>query len=111
MMLTIDGREVEATEGTSVLDAALAAGIYVPHICSHPDLEAIGGCGLCMVDVEGEEQPVPGQLFYRGFDVEDLVRGCERENRFGFEEIVYLLLLGELPNKGELAAFSESKMG
>ena len=58
MKLIIDGREVEAAEGASVLDAALAAGIYVPHICSHPDLEAIGGCGLCMVDVEGEEAPV-----------------------------------------------------
>ena len=51
---------------------------------------------------EGEKQPVPGQLFYRGFDVEDLVRGCERENRFGFEECAYLLLFGELPKTREL---------
>ena len=58
MVLTIDGREIEVAEGTSVLDAALAAGIYVPHICSHPDLEAMGGCGLCMVEVEGEDTPV-----------------------------------------------------
>ena len=34
---------------------------------------------------EGEKQPVPGQLFYRGFDVVDLVRGCEKDDRFGFE--------------------------
>ena len=52
---------------------------------------------------EGEKQPVPGQLFYRGFDVEDLVRGCERENRFGFEECAYLLLFGKLPTKAQLA--------
>ncbi len=58
MVLTIDGCEIEAAEGASVLDAALAAGIYMPHICSHPDLEAMGGCGLCMVEVEGEDAPV-----------------------------------------------------
>ena len=46
---------------------------------------------------EGEKQAVPGQLFYRGIDVVDLVRACEREKRFGFEECAYLLLFGELP--------------
>jgi len=58
MKLTIDGREVEAREGQTVLEAALDAGVYVPHICSHPDLEPIGGCGLCLVEVEGESEPV-----------------------------------------------------
>ena len=58
MKLIIDNQEVEAQEGQSVLDAALAAGVYVPHLCSHPDLEPIGGCGLCMVMVEGGDEPV-----------------------------------------------------
>ena len=58
MKLTIDGCEVEAREGQSVLNAALDAGIFVPHLCGHPDLEPVGGCGLCMVEVEGEGQPV-----------------------------------------------------
>ena len=58
MKLTIDGREVEAREGVSVLNAALEAGIFVPHLCGHPDLEPLGGCGLCMVEVEGEDEPV-----------------------------------------------------
>jgi len=58
MKLTIDGREVEAPEGQSVLNAALAAGIFVPHLCGHPDLEPLGGCGLCMVEVEGADDPV-----------------------------------------------------
>ena len=52
---------------------------------------------------EGEKQPVPGQLFYRGFDVVDLVRGCEKDDRFGFEECAYLLLFGRLPTKQQLA--------
>jgi len=58
MRLTIDGQSVEAQEGQSVLNAALAAGIFVPHLCGHPDLEPTGGCGLCMVEVEGEDEPV-----------------------------------------------------
>ena len=58
MKLTINGCEVEAEEGQSVLDAALAAGIFIPHLCKHPDLEAVGGCRLCMVEVDGAEAPV-----------------------------------------------------
>lgn len=58
MKLTIDGQVVEALEGQSVLNAALDAGIFVPHLCGHPDLEPIGGCGLCMVEVEGRDEPV-----------------------------------------------------
>lgn len=55
---TIDGREVEALEGTSVLDAALASDIYVPHICAHTDLDPIGECRLCVVTVDGATEPV-----------------------------------------------------
>lgn len=51
---------------------------------------------------EGEKTAVPGQLFYRGIDVVDLVRACEREKRFGFEETAYLLLFGHLPTKSQL---------
>ncbi len=53
--LWIDNVQVEAEEGTSVLHAALDAGIYIPHICSHPDLEPQGGCKLCVVEVDGGE--------------------------------------------------------
>lgn len=59
MKINIEGREIEAREGSSVLEAALEAGIYIPHLCKHPDLEAIGGCRLCSVEVEGTEQAVP----------------------------------------------------
>ena len=58
MLLTIDGMSVEASEGQSILNAALDAGIFVPHLCGHPDLTPTGGCGLCMVEVEGEGVPV-----------------------------------------------------
>ena len=58
MKLTIDGQEVEAREGQTVLQAAEDAGIFIPHLCAHPDLEAVGGCRQCMVCVDGEAEPV-----------------------------------------------------
>ncbi len=51
--LTIDGKNIEVEEGTTVLEAAEAAGIFIPTLCHHPQLTPYGGCRLCMVDVEG----------------------------------------------------------
>ena len=51
LTLRIDGRTVQAEAGTFVLQAARAAGIDVPSLCDHPDLEPFGGCRLCMVEV------------------------------------------------------------
>jgi len=56
---------------------------------------------------EGERIPVHGRLRYRGYDVADLVAGFQKEKRFGYEETVYLILFGKLPNKEELAEFNE----
>ena len=56
--------------------------------------------------VDGESVPARGKLYYRGIDVEQIVKGFSEENRFGFEETVYLLLLGDLPNRQELDAFT-----
>ena len=56
--------------------------------------------------VNGEAVPAHGQLFYRGYNVEDLVRGFSKDNRFGFDEVTYLLLFNKLPNKEELESFS-----
>ncbi len=58
--LTIDGREVTAPAGTSVLDAALGAGVDIPHLCYSPELglPATGSCRLCLVEVEGAKGPV-----------------------------------------------------
>ncbi|MDE6891986.1 MAG: citrate synthase, partial [Lachnospiraceae bacterium] len=55
--------------------------------------------------VDGVEVPVHGQLFYRGYNIKDLVSGFTNENRFGFEEITYLLLFDRLPDARELAGF------
>lgn len=55
--------------------------------------------------VDGVSVPAPGELIYRGYDIKDLVKGFTSENRFGFEEVTYLLLFGKLPTPGELTSF------
>lgn len=50
--LKIDGRDVEAEEGTSVLAAARGSGIAIPTLCDHEKLEPLGGCRLCLVELE-----------------------------------------------------------
>ena len=57
--------------------------------------------------VDGEFIPLPGELYYRGYNVEDLINGITSEGRFGFEEITYLLLFGKLPNSNELNTFMD----
>ncbi|MFH1141492.1 MAG: formate dehydrogenase subunit alpha, partial [Chloroflexota bacterium] len=51
--LTIDGQKVMTGKGTSVLEAALGTGIYIPHLCHDPDLKPYGACRLCVVEIEG----------------------------------------------------------
>lgn len=57
------------------------------------------------IEIDGESVPCEGKLFYRGINIDDMVAGFINENRFGFEETIYLLLLGDLPNKQELEDF------
>lgn len=52
--------------------------------------------------VNGISEPCDGKLFYRGVDVEEIVKGFIHDDRFGFEEVVYLLIFGKLPNKEQL---------
>lgn len=52
-------------------------------------------------------QPCEGSLFYRGYNVNDLVKGFLKDGRFGFEEITYLLLFGDLPSREELSNFCQ----
>lgn len=57
--------------------------------------------------VDGVRVPIPGELMYRGINVYDLVGGFLSDGRFGFEETVYLLLFGNLPNKQQLDEFTD----
>lgn len=52
ILLQIDGKEVTAQEGMTVLEAARSAGISIPTLCHHEKLEPFGGCRLCLVELE-----------------------------------------------------------
>lgn len=55
-IITIDGIRLDVPDGKNVLECALEAGIYIPHLCHHPDLPENGSCRMCVVEVEGREQ-------------------------------------------------------
>ena len=51
--LTIDGMRLAAEEGKTIMETARENGVYIPHLCYHPDLKPVGVCRLCMVEIEG----------------------------------------------------------
>ena len=54
---------------------------------------------------DGEKVPKAGVLKYRGVNINDIIEACEKEDRFGFEEVVYLLIFGTLPTEAQLESF------
>ena len=59
-------------------------------------------------EIDGKTVPCEGQLYYRGYNIYDLVRGFKTDDRLGFEECAYLLLFGDLPNKEQLVNFKKT---
>ena len=61
--------------------------------------------------IDGVDTHIPGELCYRGIDIKELTSGCMNEERYGFEECIYLLLFGNLPTKEELKEFFDLLAG
>jgi len=77
----IDGREIAVNEGKTVLEAALENGIYIPHLCHHPDLRPAGICRVCVVEADGALVPSCSAPIAQGMMVRtsgDLVDGVRR---------------------------------
>ena len=97
----------------SALDPALYQKYQVHRGLRHADGTGVvaGITKICNVHGyminEGEVEPIPGELIYRGYQITDLVHAVEKENRFGYEEVAYLLLFGKLPTAGQLKSFQE----
>ncbi len=97
----------------SALDPALFQKYHVNRGLRRPDGTGVvaGITKVCNVHGymlnEGEIEPIPGELIYRGYEITDLVRAVEKENRFGYEETAYLLLFGTLPTADQLAEFRQ----
>ncbi len=71
-LITINGTEIEARTGDSILAAARGAGISIPSMCADPRIKPSGGCGLCVVEIEGQAGPVKAcaAAVYEGLAVE-----------------------------------------
>ena len=57
--IEIDGKKLEVADGSTVMDAAQQAGIYVPHFCYHEKLSIAANCRMCLVQVEKAPKPLP----------------------------------------------------
>ncbi len=101
IILTIDGTEVAATKGMTILEAAQKAGIYIPTLCHHELLEPYGACRLCMVEVEnrGRIQYVVSCLY----PVENnLVVRTRSEKVDKIRKMILELLLAHAPDSRDL---------
>ena len=109
--------EIEKYASMCVSDSVISPELYTEHKVNRGlrDLNGKGVLtGLTEISeitskkiIDGEEVPCEGRLFYRGYDIESLVNGFVDDNRFGFEEITYLLLFGVLPDSEELKEFRQ----
>lgn len=107
------GKLAEPIEKNSKIDTALFEKYNVKRGLRNADhtgvlvgLTRIGDVVGYRKDENGGLQAIDGKLLYRGIDVEDLVKGFQTEERHGFDETVYLLLTGELPQKEQLTDFT-----
>ena len=57
--IEIDGKQVQVDDGSTVMDAAAAAGAYIPHFCYHKKLSIAANCRMCLVQVEKAPKPLP----------------------------------------------------
>lgn len=107
--------QLEALAAQSVENGNISPDLYLEHnvYCGLRDLNGKGVLtGLTEIseiiskkEINGVLTPCDGELYYRGYNVRDLIRGFMSDKRFGFEETVYLLLFGKLPDSGELDKF------
>ena len=86
--LTIDDREITVDKETSILQAALANDIFIPHLCYHPDLPSAGVCRLCMVEVGGDTVLSCRTPVREGMVVKTTSPEIDRDHRVNFEIIV-----------------------
>jgi [NiFe] hydrogenase diaphorase moiety small subunit len=77
----LDGREVPFIEGQTIMEAALAAGIYIPHLCFHPELKPHGSCKLCTVRIDGKEASSCTYKAQQGIAVESDTEAINADRR------------------------------
>jgi bidirectional [NiFe] hydrogenase diaphorase subunit len=105
ILLQIDGKEVKAREGMTVLEAARSAGIAIPTLCHHEKLEPFGGCRLCIVEVE--ERGWTKLVVSCVYPVEkNLVVRTRSEKVDRIRKMIIELLMAHAPDAFELVALA-----
>lgn len=106
ILLQIDGKAVKATEGMTVLQAARQAGIAIPTLCDHPDLEPYGVCRICTVEVEvrGRTNYVVSCLYPAA---RDLVVRTRSEKIDKIRRVILEELLAHAPNAPDLMTLAQ----
>jgi len=106
ILLQIDGKAVKAVAGMTVLQAARAAGIAIPTLCDHPDLEPYGVCRICTVEVEvrGRKNDVVSCLYPVA---RDLVVRTRSEKIDKIRRVILEELLAHAPNAPDLVALAQ----
>jgi NADH dehydrogenase/NADH:ubiquinone oxidoreductase subunit G len=106
ILVQIDGREVEATEGMTVLEAAQSAGISIPTLCHHEKLEPFGGCRLCIVKVQVDKWSK--HVVSCVYTVEEnLIVTTRSEKIDKIRKMILELQLAHAPDSPELLGFAE----
>jgi NADH dehydrogenase/NADH:ubiquinone oxidoreductase subunit G len=107
ILLQIDGKEVRATEGMTVLEAAHSAGISIPTLCHHEKLEPYGGCRICIVEVEasGWTKRVVSCVYPVE---ENLVVRTRSEKIDKIRKMILELLLAHSPDSPELQDLAQA---
>jgi NADH dehydrogenase/NADH:ubiquinone oxidoreductase subunit G len=104
--IKIDGREVQVSEGMTVLEAARGAGIEIPTLCHHDQLEPFGGCRICVVEANGAGRPrLIASCIYpveQGLEVQTRSEKVDRMRRVLLE-----LMLAHAPHAPQLRALAE----
>ena len=101
ILVRIDGREVQAKEGMTVLEAARKAGVHIPTLCHHEKLEPYGACRLCLVEVEvrGWSKMVVSCLYPVEKDLTVRTRSAKIDKT---RKMILELLLAHAPDSPEL---------
>lgn len=107
ILLRIDGKEVKASKGTSVLNAARSANIFIPTLCHHEELEPYGGCRLCTVEVvsRGRTNLVASCLYPVEPDLEVRTRS---ESVDKIRKLILEFLLAHAPDSVELKELAKT---
>ncbi len=106
ILLQIDGKQVKATEGMTVLEAAQSVDIFIPTLCHHEKLEPYGGCRLCIVEVEvnGWTKLVVSCVYPVE---ENIIVRTRSEKVDRMRKMILELLLAHAPNSLQLQAFAK----